>query len=135
MAPHFNPHFSPHPLHTESDAVAAFHEQWEEVPDAGSPEPWRELEPWLKEVPDAGSMESSRKELRGKRVGNEWVLHRGGHDALGIHLDAATGRVKEAIVTTIRHPEFIPAKLRQYPNIIPLKSHGPDSGPGATASG
>ena len=95
MAPHFNPHFSPRPLHTEADAVAAFYEQWEEVPDAGS------LEPWLKEVPDAGSLESSRKELQGKRVGNQWVLHfhRGGHDPLDIHLNAATGRVKEVIVT------------------------------------
>ena len=68
------PHFSPRPLHTESDAVAAFYEQWKEA--------------------RAGSLESSRGELRGKRVSNEWVLHRDGSDLLDIHLDAATGRVK-----------------------------------------
>jgi hypothetical protein len=114
MAPHFNQHFSPRPLHTESEAVAAFYEQWGEDPDPGSLELWRKdaesLEPWLKEVPDAGSLESRRKEmqregifreLQGERVGNEWVLHlhRGGHHPMVVHLDSATGRVKEVIVT------------------------------------
>jgi len=95
IAPAFNPHFSPRPLHTESDAVAALCEQWDGV----SGETWREdagsLETWLKKVPDGGRLASARKELQGTRVGNEWVLHLGDHDPLDIHLDAATGRVKE----------------------------------------
>ena len=103
-APAFNPHFSPRPLHTESDAVAAFYEQWE----GGTNGSWRDdaenLEPWLKKVPEAGRLESARKELQGTRVGNEWVLHLGGHDPMDIHLDAVTGRVKEigGVLTSAR---------------------------------
>ena len=95
MAPVFNPHFSPRALRTESDAVAAFYEQWEGGKDGSWREDAENLEPWLKKVPEPGRLESARKELRGTRVGNEWVLHLGDHGPLDIHLDAATGRVKE----------------------------------------
>jgi hypothetical protein len=73
-------HYHPRPIHTQAEAIVAFYEQWREF------------------VPQSQSLESWQKQLTGKRVGKQWLLHRGGGDALDIQLDAATGRVGSVIV-------------------------------------
>jgi hypothetical protein len=68
-------HFAPRPIHSLSEAVTAFNEQWRET--APNPET---LQP-----------------LIGKRIGDHWLLYRAGGDRLEIQLDATTGRVQQVV--------------------------------------
>ena len=67
--------FAPRPIHSLSDAVAAFNEQWHET--AQNPET---LQP-----------------LIGRQEGSHWLLYRAGRDRLEVQLDAATGRVQQVV--------------------------------------